>query len=80
MDDIIRAAPKTVVQINPGYDPAFGGALMVVTETKDWGVIGYVTMPGRPTSSLAYYRCKHEGYIPLFAEVVWFDSRNDQDD
>lgn len=43
-----------VVQINPDHDLHFGGCFMVVTEVRNWGLIGYVKPPG--TSGLAYYR------------------------
>lgn len=31
-----------VVQINPDYGNGFGGMLLVVTESKEWGCQGYL--------------------------------------
>jgi len=46
-----------VVQIDPAHDPVFGACLLIVTEIKAWGVIGYVKIPGK---GLAYYRVPFE--------------------
>jgi len=46
-----------VVQIDPCHDKAFGGAFMVVTEVRDWGLIGYFPIPEKPgPPGQAYYR------------------------
>lgn len=36
--------PGDVIQIDPLHDPMFGGAFLIVTEVKSWGVKGYVPM------------------------------------
>ncbi len=57
-----------IVQINP-ETPTFGGCFLVVTEVKDWGVMGYVSIPG---GGEAYYRARHDQYEPVNAEAVWY--------
>ena len=46
-----------VVQISPTHDERFGAALLVVTESKSWGVMGYVQIPDQ---GQAYYRLPYE--------------------
>ena len=46
-----------IIQISPTHDERFGAALMVVTEVKPWGVVGYVQIPAR---GQAYYRLPFE--------------------
>lgn len=38
--------PGDVVQIDPDRSTFFGAGLMVVTEVKSWGAVGYVLVPG----------------------------------
>ena len=47
-----------LIQISPTHDDAFGGSVLVVTEVKAWGVIGYVVVPKKceDGSALAFYR------------------------
>ena len=49
--DIVQLMPTCV-------NPDFAGTLMVVTETRSWGVIGYVHVLGHDgkEGSLAFYR------------------------
>lgn len=53
-------AVDDIVQISPTWDEGFGGALLVVTEAREWGVQGYVVIPERPTSASAFYRLPYE--------------------
>lgn len=46
-----------VVQLNEKVDPMFVGCFMTVTEVKDWGVQGYIQIPGE-NAGQAYYRAK----------------------
>jgi hypothetical protein len=46
-----------VVQLNEKVDPMFVGCFMTVTDIKDWGVQGYVQIPGE-SAGQAYYRAK----------------------
>jgi hypothetical protein len=58
----------SVIQIKPESDTHFGGCLMTVTETKDWGAQGFVKIPGE--SGLAYYRCKFEN-MEYVGHMAW---------
>ena len=58
-----------VVQINPTYDPMFGGAFLVITELKTWGVMGYVH-PLVEGGGQAYYRVVFE-HIEYVGRAVW---------
>jgi hypothetical protein len=40
------AGVRDVVQIDPASDERFGGCFLTVTEVHDWGVQGYVMVPG----------------------------------
>lgn len=49
-----------VVQINPAHDrDGFACCLLMVTEVKQWGVMGFVHIPGRDGGD-AYYRVAFE--------------------
>lgn len=58
----------TVVQIDPEHDEIFGACFMVVTETKSWGVQGYVEVPGR--DGVAFYRCPYDAVVYI-GEAEW---------
>jgi hypothetical protein len=49
-----------IIQISPTWDARFGGACLVVTEVRAWGVIGYVAVPGAPASQTAFFRLPYE--------------------
>lgn len=58
-----------VFQINPAHDPdVFGGAFIVATEIKEWGVQGWCH--ALKCNSVAYYRVKWEDIEPV-GRVVW---------
>lgn len=61
----------SVVQLNPNLD-RFGACLMVVSEPKDFGAQGYVTIPGRQTATV-YYRAKWED-MEYVGESTWVNS------
>jgi hypothetical protein len=46
-----------IIQISPTHDERFGAALLVVTEARSWGVIGYVQIPGQ---GQAFFRLPYE--------------------
>ena len=56
-----------IVQIDPAHDDTFGGALMVVTEPKEWGAQGYVHGLGQGE---AYYRCGW-AHMELVGKAIW---------
>ena len=55
-----RLKSGTLVQLNPDtvHNPMLAACFMVVTETRDFGVIGYIQTPGAfgETGGLVYYR------------------------
>lgn len=63
-----------VVQISPDCktNPMFGGCMMVVTEPKKWGVMGYVQALGedRKIGGQAYIRLPH-GEYEYVGTAVW---------
>jgi len=60
-----------VVQIDPAHDSVFGACFLVVTEVRDWGVIGYVRVPGQgDKGGDAYYRVKFE-HIGWIGPAEW---------
>lgn len=66
--------PFTLVQIDPekARNPMFAGCIMAVTESKPWGVQGYVQAlgeNGRPGGQ-AYYRA-HFDEIEIVGRAEW---------
>ena len=64
----------SIVQLNPGTvkNIAFTGTFMVVTEVKDWGVMGYVQSLGTrdKTGGQAYYRAEWDEF-ELCGKAEW---------
>ena len=58
-----------VVQIDPAHDAMFGGAFLVVTELKSWGVMGYCH-PLAEAGGQAYYRVAFE-HIAYVGKATW---------
>ncbi len=59
-----------VVQIDPAHhEHGFGGCLLLVTEPKSWGVMGFVHIPGEAGGE-AYYRVGFQ-HIELIGPAVW---------
>lgn len=63
--------PGEIVQIDPNYpaDPAFAGCLLVVTDSKSWGVVGYIAAvePG----AIIFYRVGYAHIAPTGGRVHW---------
>ena len=57
-----------IVQVNPERE-MFGGCMVVVTETKSWGVQGYVQSAGVPGQQ--YIRLKSEDFESTGGKTVW---------
>jgi hypothetical protein len=57
-----------VVQIDPASDGIFGGCYLTVTEVKVWGVMGYVSVPGK--RGMVYYRSSFSSIRPV-GYAVW---------
>lgn len=56
--------PGAVVQIDPSHDDIFGGCLMVVSEVKSFGFMGYVRVPGEDHGN-AWYRVAFDAVEPV---------------
>ena len=57
-----------VYQIDPNHDKIFGGCFLTVTLSNDWGVQGYVKIPGE--SGLAFYRCEYK-HLDYTGKAEW---------
>jgi hypothetical protein len=68
--------PGHLVQLNPETvgNKAFAGCILVVTELKSWGVMGYVQALGTREGGggQAYYRAKWEEF-ELVGKAFWGD-------
>jgi len=73
-------AKGCVVQIDPEYHKMFGGCLMVVTEVKSWGAMGYVMVPQGTATARAYLRVPMDKMVYI-GKAAWFpfDEINDGD-
>lgn len=64
----------SIVQIDPNHDTdGFGGCLLVVTEVKAWGVVGYVEVP---RAGRVYYRVDFDKVEDTRGRAPWVDSRH----
>jgi len=65
----VTIKPGVVVQLDPvkTSNKMFAGCLMVVTEVKIWGVVGYVQSLGEKGQSggQAYYRAEIGTFMPV---------------
>ena len=57
-----------IVQIDPTYDPVFGGVLLIVTQVHPWGVQGFTTVPNKGD---AYFRVPHGSFAHTGGGAVW---------
>lgn len=55
--------PGDVVQIDPAHSTFFGAGLMVVTEVKPWGAVGYVLVPNVDGAERACYRAPSDWMV-----------------
>ena len=75
-------ATGDIVQIDPHCttNPLFGGCMLVVTETRVWGVQGYVQALGAGSEApggQAYIRLTWEQIEPTGGRAVWVIDRSD---
>ena len=65
--DLLKIEEGDVVQIDPESDGKFAACLMIVTEIKNWGLKGYVNVPGAIVggSGQAHYRVSHDNYVKV---------------
>lgn len=52
-----------IVQVRPDADPEFGGCLVVVSEVKSWGIVGYVSLPGSSGGVEVYVRVPYANLV-----------------
>jgi hypothetical protein len=71
----VRIMVGSVVQIDPAHDDVFGGSFLVVTEMKTWGVMGYVTIPGKDGGA-AYRRVAFDKVIYI-GQAEWVVGREE---
>jgi hypothetical protein len=57
-----------IVQVNPEKE-VFGGCMVVVTETKSWGVQGYVQSAGVPGQQ--YIRLNSDDFESTGGKTIW---------
>ena len=60
-DQVVHAGD--IVQLDPERHVKFGGCMLTVTETAQWGVVGWVAWPEAPATVRAYYRAERETYL-----------------
>lgn len=75
--DLLKIEEGDVVQIDPESDGKFAACLMIVTEVKNWGLKGYVTVPGAIVggSGQAFYRVSHDNYVKV-GPAKWLRSED----
>lgn len=61
-----------VVQIDPDFDPVFGGCCLVVDRIWSEGVRGYVQIPARPAAAQVYYRVEF-AHIRVIGKARWHE-------
>jgi hypothetical protein len=71
--------PGDLVQIDPAFDPRFGGCILLVTEVKSWGVQGAVRMPTADGAGDAYYRVPYAHCEPV-GRAAWAPPMDDEAD
>ena len=71
-----------VVQIDPDFDPRFGGCLMIVSEPTSFGCKCYIrATPGRDQDrdqGVAFYRCEFANME--YVGKAFFSQPKDEDD
>lgn len=71
---MIELRPGSIVQVNPDCSHGregqwFNACLVVVTEVRAWGVLGYVQVPG--TTGAAFIRLATGEFEPTGGYAVW---------
>lgn len=73
--EVARLQVGDTVQIDPAYDPRFGGCFMQVTEPKPWGAQGFVPIPDGEGVQRAFYRCPGE-HMAYVGEAPWVSAEH----
>jgi hypothetical protein len=71
-----------VVQIDPAFeDKLFAGCFLTVTETKSWGVQGYVLIPQSKLQppGVAYYRVNFSEIIKI-GKAEWAIGESEEEE
>ena len=72
--------PGDVVQIDPESDECFGGCYVYVQEVRDWGIVGYVRIPGAgEKGGNAYLRKKFSEFV-LVGRSPWMEVEKPDDE
>lgn len=73
----------SIVQLNPETcrNPMFAACMLVVTETRSWGVIGYVQAlgDGGQSGGRAYYRAQHDEVVDTNGIACWMPETEKDD-
>lgn len=61
-----------IAQVLPGQCSQFGGCYMFVQDVKDWGVLGYVNIPGAGLEYIEkeWHQIEWAGQMDLTASTV----------
>lgn len=68
-----------IVQIAPSVD-MFGGALAVIDEIHQWGVMAYLAVPGEENNQIAWLRLSWEQFELTGGIVAWVISEKESSD
>lgn len=61
-----------IVQVDPDYRPEmFGGALVIVTDLRGWGIIGYVAELQMQRNGIVYVRVPFEHCHHTGGKIKW---------
>ena len=76
VSDILQIAPDCAV------NPMFGGCMMIVSELKGWGVMGYVQALGEngECGGQAYIRLRWDQVEPTGGKAVWITEHHAERD
>ena len=66
-----------LVQIKPDVE-LFGGCFLTVTETKSWGVMGYIQSAG--VKGQQWLRVPNEDFVDTGGEAIWAITDGDDGD
>lgn len=70
-----KVSPGDIVQLDPYQtgNPMFAGCLMIVTEVKSWGVLGYVQSLGKnmQPGGQAHYRAEYGTFDTTGGKAPW---------
>ena len=69
MADRSAIAPGDIIQAVPSHK--WGGALLIVDQSKDWGVVAYLRVPKNDgTSGNAFICLAHDEFEPVGARAL----------